>query len=476
MNIEDFKERLKNGEITHSGGLHLDEVFATIMIFKWCDLHGIKRPEVTRISDFTITSEDKETKLLIDVGKGDLDHHQANNPNHPGTEIPYAATGKVFDLIGGELFGEHTDTVLKELILPIDLCDTTATKMPFYTFFSNMNPNWNEKGSTDEAFKKSLELAEKMFDDRIEMIKNGYRSENNGLMEMLNEKETELFNERQAAKDLASKEAIETIEKAIKNAIYTYGPDGKEYGIISFDRPGIPFPVIKKMTAGTRIFGYTFPQRGALSYKPLDKDDEKLNIPTRWRGSSADNLSREVNGLTFCHAGGISLSFENMNAVKEGFYRMLHETYISNCPFDERAKKLEQARVKLEEMSVKYEQEMEDENGHLSEEAIETLGRMLDGIARLSKEVDFCRREADKRDSIVSVTVTDETPADYYSYCKNLTDVYWDRSTPPTQEEIDKLFANGSTYFKIITKEKNIVVSDGKMVDDDIVKDDSITK
>ena len=318
MSYKEFVEKLKTGHVyTHSGGMHADDVLSTALINKVCDKEGIERPVVHRIFDKNQAIEMGAENIVYDIGMGEFDHHQKDNEvRDDGT--PYASFGKIFEVVGQELFGEYADQLNERFVKEIDLCDNTEKNNPYSMMISGMNPNWNESFSLNEAFDNAVRIAEQGLDERIEAIDRGIGYE--ALTELITSLEEDITETRTQAKELASIEADEVINQSIMNKESVTIGD-KTFSMIHFDRPGIPYPTIKAAVEGTDIAGYTFPARGSVTYKPLDRDECTLSIPERWKGAQ----EFDVDGLTFCHASGISMSFNNIESCFKGFEVMVKE-------------------------------------------------------------------------------------------------------------------------------------------------------
>jgi uncharacterized UPF0160 family protein len=312
--------------------MHLDEVAATALINLVCDKEGISRPEVHRVNARTDVSEFQADNIVYDIGGGDFDHHQEDKPVRENG-IPYAAFGQVFDVVGTRVFGESVAKAINDnFVLAIDECDNTAKDTPIYAMIRTMNPYWNESRSLDDVFAEAVSLIERALKAREIVAEKDSHAD---LTVLMTDEEKHTAEIRQEASDRAIAEAEGKIQKAMRDADVVASGD-KTFGIMHLDVPGIPYPSILKAVEGTNIAAYTFPQRGGVSLKPLNRDSVSVPVPDRWKGAS----EFDVEGLTFCHPAGISLSFDTAEHAEAGFTRMVEEAYPRE--FDKENTEIEQ--------------------------------------------------------------------------------------------------------------------------------------
>jgi len=300
---------------THAGGFHADDVFSTALINKFCDGRSIERPEVVRIPDFRLTDEIKNNNILYDVGRGDFDHHQADNEAHDTGE-PYAAFGKLFEVIGREVFGDKAETMKEYFVKVIDECDNTKKDNPTSAAIREMNPLYGETFSTDEGFASAVEKAEGMLDDRAERLDSidagASREEAKEYMTTLSEPEAADKAVRDGERDVA----VSGMKDEISAAMGKMSTVKEDYKVMHFDKPGIPYTMIREASDNSpdKIIGYTFPARGSVSFKPLMDGI----IPSSWQGADKETLENNVPGMNFVANGGITAAFDDMGSLLKG--------------------------------------------------------------------------------------------------------------------------------------------------------------
>lgn len=311
----EFVEKLKTGHVyTHSGGFHADDVLATALINQVCDKEGIDRPQVHRIFDKNEAANLSADNIVYDIGNGQFDHHQKDNECRENG-VPYAAFGKIYRVVGEQLHGEFAQTFETEFVQGIDECDNTERDSCYSKMVRDMNPNWNERFSLDEAFTNAVRLGEQTINERVEEIYVGGDIGPDHLSQL----EQDIYEQGDFRKEESSIAAEEIIEQAMEEGYYeSEGKDGTVYKVLNFDRPGVPYPKIKEMTEETEFVGYTFPARGGITYKPLDQ--EALPVPEAWQGEKAENLPEGVN---FCANGGISVGCDSVEACQDAIDEMI---------------------------------------------------------------------------------------------------------------------------------------------------------
>ncbi len=172
-NIEDA------GFVTHAGKFHADEVFATILLEKIYDkINLIRLPEVDGIN--------LDKKFVYDIGGGKFDHHQIGGNGQRNSGIKYAAFGLVWKEFGRKYLQKKQVNNIEEcfnmfdknFVQFIDAGDNGQIKyenidinlVTLSDIIEGFNPNWNEDTDPDEKFTDALQIAKKVFDNKIESI------------------------------------------------------------------------------------------------------------------------------------------------------------------------------------------------------------------------------------------------------------------------------------------------------------------
>ncbi len=325
MEYNEFIERLQTGNVyTHGGGMHADDVCTAAIINLVCDKEGIERPEIHRIfSKEDAQQYEQDGNIVFDIGNGEFDHHQKDNAVRDNG-IPYASFGKVYDVVGKELFGQVAESFEESFVQTIDKCDNTEENCQFSEMISSLNPNWDEAVSTDEAFQNAVRITEQSINERVEEIGMG-GFDGRDLTDMISALEQQIYETRGEEREAAISRASELIQSAISTA-KVYATPEASCGIIEFDRPGIPYSAIKEeveeyneMEEDFQIIGYTFPARDQLTFKPLT---EEFQPSERWKGAN----EFDIDGMTFCHKDGISLSCINDESMFNAVEVIIAET------------------------------------------------------------------------------------------------------------------------------------------------------
>lgn len=166
---------------THNGVFHADDVFSCVI------LKGLYRGEISRTRDPEVLGK---CAVVVDVGgeydgHSRFDHHQKGGASERANGVPYSGFGLVWKHLGDRwlretypmLAGDDEDPLWKsvwgrvdrQLVQGIDAGDCgyelaewkgDTRPMSVSGLISGMNPNWNEKRDTDEAFARAMDVAE----------------------------------------------------------------------------------------------------------------------------------------------------------------------------------------------------------------------------------------------------------------------------------------------------------------------------
>lgn len=187
---------------THDGIFHADDVFATALL-------SLMTEDMTVIRSHTAPA-DPENWIIYDVLDGELDHHspecKERNGTHPGTNVPYASCGLVWDRYYKEILeaidcpeeyynGVH-DKFEKSMILGIDAQDNgynavnevletlpnialdkkqelkAAAAIPFAVsdIIRDFNPTWDSDASYYDSFLDAVSFAKDIVLNRLDSI------------------------------------------------------------------------------------------------------------------------------------------------------------------------------------------------------------------------------------------------------------------------------------------------------------------
>ncbi len=170
MSIQIVKDPIQATAITHAGVFHADEVLATVILNKV--FGDIRLCRVNSLSD-------AGDAVVYDIGGGQFDHHQKGGNGARKNGIPYASAGLIWKKYGYAVICESEDTDAKtvwekideELVQGIDAVDNgfqrasdnSSKCLDLSNIIRLMNPNWDDKVSSDEAFVKAVDWMESVF-------------------------------------------------------------------------------------------------------------------------------------------------------------------------------------------------------------------------------------------------------------------------------------------------------------------------
>lgn len=164
------------GFVTHAGKFHADEVFGSVLLEKiYENINVIRVPEV---DDYDLTG-----KIVYDIGGGVFDHHQIGGNGQRANGIKYAAFGSLWKAygrqylknIGAENIEDCYNLFDKNFVQFVDAGDNGQIEfekidiklVTLSDIIEGYNPNWNEDVDIDEKFMEAIELARKIFDNKI---------------------------------------------------------------------------------------------------------------------------------------------------------------------------------------------------------------------------------------------------------------------------------------------------------------------
>ncbi|MBO5349457.1 MAG: MYG1 family protein [Clostridia bacterium] len=265
--------------ITHAGKFHADEVFGTILLEQiYKNINLIRLPEVDNIN--------LEEKIVYDIGGGKFDHHQIGGNGQRESGIKYAAFGLLWKEYGKKyletLNCNNIDDCFKmfdkSFVQFIDAGDNG--QIPFEKIeirletlsdvIESFNPRWNEDIDPDIKFAEALEIAKKIFENKIQSV-------------------------------ISKCAAKEFVEDAIEKS---------ENGILILDKfmPYQEFVLESKKKKAEEILYAVF-KSNRTGYtiraipKALGSFENRKRFPQEWAGLRNEDLQK-VTGIktaTFCH-------------------------------------------------------------------------------------------------------------------------------------------------------------------------------
>lgn len=265
--------------VTHAGKFHADEVFGTILLEKiFENISLIRLPEVDNIN--------LGEKIVYDIGGGKFDHHQIGGNGQRESGIRYAAFGLLWKEYGKKYLESLDCTNVddcfkmfdKNFVQFVDAGDNG--QIPFEKIeikletlsdvIEGFNPNWNEEIDSDIRFYEALEIAKKIFENKIQSV---------------------------ISKCAAKKLVEEAIEKS-------------ENGILILDKfmPYQEFVLESKNKKAEKILYAVFKSnRSGYTIRAIPKVlgsfENRKKFPQEWAGLRNEELQKVtgVKTATFCH-------------------------------------------------------------------------------------------------------------------------------------------------------------------------------
>ena len=259
---------IPNKGFTHAGVFHADDVLSTALLkilnpdFEWT--RGSVVPE-----DFD--------GIIYDIGGGEFDHHQVD-ARIRDNGVPYAAFGLIWEKYGCYVMDKKDAELFdKEFVQMIDLTDNTGNRNPISSVIHDMNPEWNEDISSDDAFSKAVEFA----------------------IHMLNSKFKHIMAKKHAEDKVKAK-----LNEALDGCLYL-----GEY---------MPWRTALKETDINFVIYDS--ARGGYNIQTVPHNDGNIPMvmfPREWRGKTGEELEgiSGISGLIFCHNGGFLCTANSLNAA-----------------------------------------------------------------------------------------------------------------------------------------------------------------
>lgn len=264
MRVKEIIRKMRSGLVTHGGVFHADDVFATaLLLIIWKMLCPEEdAPEIRRV--FKVS--DDEEGLVYDIGNGEFDHH-FEPKEYRENGIPYAAFGKLWRVIGPEVFGVKFTKLLDDnLVSLIDDQDNGGDHNPLSQAISDFNPSWDDLKTPDECFPDAVAFAKDILQRKIDR-----------------------YESTKAAEDIVYEAAKKREDDRIL-VLERYVPYLSK---VQEDYPEICFVVYSSLRGGWNCM--TVPNPGEKQGKVL--------FPEEWLGNTNEEL-----GITFCHVGNFLLS------------------------------------------------------------------------------------------------------------------------------------------------------------------------
>lgn len=279
MMIKIVKDINEANFVTHAGKFHADEVFGTILLEQiYKDVKLIRLPEVDNIN--------LDEKTVYDIGGGKFDHHQIGGNGQRESGIKYAAFGLLWKEYGKKyletLNCNNIDDCFymfdKSFVQFVDAGDNG--QIPFEKIdikletlsdiIEGFNPRWNEDIDSDIKFVEALEIARKIFENKIQSV----------------------------ISKCAAKELVEDAIDKSKNGILILDKfmPYQEFVLESKNKKaeGILYAVFKSNRTGYTIRAIP---------KVLGSFENRKRFPQEWAGLKNEDLQKVtgVKTATFCH-------------------------------------------------------------------------------------------------------------------------------------------------------------------------------
>ena len=241
-----------------------------------------------------------DNKFVYDIGGGEFDHHQIGGNGQRNSGIKYAAFGLVWKAFGRKFLEQKNANNIedcfymfdKNFVQFIDAGDNGQIKyenidiklVTLSDVIEGFNPNWNEDIDSDEKFKEALQIAKKIFNNKIEST-------------------------------IAKCDAKKFVEQAIEKS---------ENGIMILDK-FMPYQefVLESTNPKAQNILYAVFKSNRKGYtiraipKELGSFENRKSMPEAWRGLRDEALQKVTGVATarFCHNGGFICAAENFEDI-----------------------------------------------------------------------------------------------------------------------------------------------------------------
>lgn len=272
--------------VVHSGVFHADDVFTVAyvqMLRRYFGLGLLKVIRTFKVADF-MTIENGY--LVVDIGKGDFDHHFPDvEKKRRADGVPYAAFGLVVkEFHDGFLTDEEYSILDRKLIEPTDYHDNSGNGNTLSFAISIFNKNWDDADpNNDPKFFEAVDAASAILEKFIENARSFAK-----------------------AQEIAKQQTIDG------NAIYMdkYAPVNEFFA----DDPKVLYIGSPSLRGTYQI----------LTVKDPCGVAKKL-FPERIRGISYPDGVYDQDGLSFCHPSGFMASFRDKETAKRYIEKLSKE-------------------------------------------------------------------------------------------------------------------------------------------------------
>ena len=278
--------------ITHSGIFHADDIFATAFFL-------LLKEKIKLYRTTDINPKEYPNKIIYDVGRGELDHHQVDGKKRENG-IPYCSFGLIFKKYGEELLKkkqvkyrkevwEEIDTDLVEQIDAIDngvfpKVDAKYKVKNLCDIIKLMNPSFRSGEIAEKQFIKAVEIAKIILEEEIVS----------------------------AAGRIIAKHII---EKEFKNA--------KNHMLILKEYMPYEEAVLKKDEKEEILFVIYPSTRGGYAIKTVPKSltdrSDRMKFPEKWAGKQNKELEEisGIKGIGFCHNSLFLTTCDSIETAKK---------------------------------------------------------------------------------------------------------------------------------------------------------------
>ena len=296
----EFVENIKDADcVTHGAKFHADDVFSTVILDRLID-----NMKLIRVLEVPEELKNDNTKIIYDIGCGELDHHQKGGNGERENGIKYAAFGLIWKKYGMEYLKkidvsddyinyvwEMLDEEFVQVVDSIDngQLDVSCIDMQLVTasdIIGYYNPNWNEEKNYDESFKRAFSVADEIWTQKVMSV-------------------------------ICKTEAKKDVDLAIENS---------ENGIIIFDKymPYQEFVIKSKNPKAKKILYAIYPSnRGGYGIQAIqiavNSFENRKPFPLEW-GGLRDGELQKVTGVKtarFCHNARFLCTTDTLEDAKK---------------------------------------------------------------------------------------------------------------------------------------------------------------
>lgn len=306
MNYKEFVSKLKSGIVYRAGGeFNSSTIISVALINKVCEKEMLDYPIVKNLYNEHDGITLEKNNIVLGMENGTFSR-KVENTREDGT--PISTLGKIFNVVGYELYGDCAKYLDKAFISEMDITNGSSLTNPYVEMLEKMKPCWNEKFTRNQAFDNAVRIAEQGLSERYEELTlNGSKN----LTELISEVEKDIEKNREHSINKSTEKAKRIIKDLVNNTEPVYGGY-----ILHFSKPGITKDLIENSTK-ENILGYSYPNDKGITFKPIN-----LEVPEEWLGIKEEDPDL---GITYCNKAGTTINFKDEDSLMDAIDIMTKE-------------------------------------------------------------------------------------------------------------------------------------------------------